>query len=73
MSDDRSDLESRLKAVSDIEDGIITIDARGVINSFSQGAERRILEAGCDGYVAKPIASKEFLAEVERLLVGGPA
>ena len=33
-----------------------------------RGDERRILEAGCDGYVAKPIAYKEFLAEVARLL-----
>lgn len=34
-----------------------------------RGDEKRILEAGCDGYVAKPIAYKLFLAEVERLLL----
>jgi two-component system, cell cycle response regulator DivK len=33
-----------------------------------RGDESRILEAGCDGYVAKPIAYKHFLAEVTRLL-----
>jgi two-component system cell cycle response regulator DivK len=33
-----------------------------------RGDEKRILESGCDGYVAKPIAYKEFLAEVNRLL-----
>lgn len=33
-----------------------------------RGDEARILQAGCDGYVAKPISYKTFLAEVERLL-----
>lgn len=33
-----------------------------------RGDEQRILEAGCDGYVPKPIAYKEFLAAVSRLL-----
>jgi two-component system cell cycle response regulator DivK len=33
-----------------------------------RGDEDRILAAGCDGYVAKPIAYREFLAEVARLL-----
>lgn len=32
-----------------------------------RGDEKRILEAGCDGYVAKPIAYKLLLAEVTRL------
>lgn len=32
------------------------------------GDEARILAAGCDGYIAKPIEYKAFLAEVERLL-----
>ncbi len=33
-----------------------------------RGDEKRILAAGCHGYVAKPIAYKEFLAVVARLL-----
>jgi two-component system cell cycle response regulator DivK len=33
-----------------------------------RGDEERILAAGCDGYAAKPIAYKEFLALVSRLL-----
>jgi two-component system cell cycle response regulator DivK len=33
-----------------------------------RGDEERILSAGCDGYAAKPIAYKEFLALVSRLL-----
>ena len=35
-----------------------------------RGDEERILAAGCDGYTAKPIAYKEFLALVAQLLVG---
>jgi len=38
-----------------------------------RGDEKRILEAGCDAYVAKPIAYKEFLAQVCRLLATVPA
>jgi two-component system, cell cycle response regulator DivK len=30
--------------------------------------EQRVLAAGCDAYIAKPIEYKEFLAEVARLL-----
>lgn len=33
-----------------------------------RGDKRRILDAGCSGYAAKPIAYREFLAEVEKLL-----
>lgn len=36
-----------------------------------RGDEARILAAGCDGYVAKPIDYHEFLAQVARLLAGG--
>jgi two-component system cell cycle response regulator DivK len=32
-----------------------------------QGDESRIREAGCNGYVAKPIAYKELLHAVARL------
>lgn len=35
-----------------------------------KGDEQRVLAAGCDGYIAKPIQYKEFLAEVARLLAG---
>lgn len=33
-----------------------------------QGDERRIRQAGCDGYIAKPIRYKPFLEEVARFL-----
>ena len=35
--------------------------------SAMKGDRERILEAGCDGYIEKPIRYKEFLAEVERM------
>jgi two-component system cell cycle response regulator DivK len=37
-----------------------------------KGDEERILAAGCDGYIAKPLEYKEFLAKVGRRLDGGP-
>jgi len=33
------------------------------------GDEQRILAAGCDGYIAKPLAYKEFLATISAQLV----
>lgn len=36
-----------------------------------RGDEKRILGAGADGYVAKPISYREFLAEVTRCLTLG--
>jgi CheY-like chemotaxis protein len=33
-----------------------------------KGDEERILAAGCDGYIAKPVDYKEFLATVKRHL-----
>jgi two-component system, cell cycle response regulator DivK len=38
-----------------------------------KGDEERILAAGCDGYVAKPLAYKEFLATVAAQLAAGVA
>lgn len=37
-----------------------------------KGDAERIRAAGCDGYVAKPLAYREFLAEVDRFLPGVP-
>ena len=36
-----------------------------------KGDEERIRAAGCDGYIAKPLAYKEFLATVSAQLSGG--
>jgi len=35
------------------------------------GDERRALDSGCDGYIAKPIMLREFLAIVEKFVGGG--
>jgi two-component system cell cycle response regulator DivK len=37
-----------------------------------KGDEERILAAGCDGYIAKPLDYKEFLAKVARRLAAAP-
>jgi two-component system, cell cycle response regulator DivK len=37
------------------------------------GDEQRLLAAGCDGYIAKPIQVREFLDEVQRRLAAAPA
>lgn len=37
-----------------------------------KGDEERIRAAGCDGYIAKPLAYKEFLATVAACLVAQP-
>ncbi len=36
-----------------------------------KGDEERIREAGCDGYISKPIRHREFLDTVNRALEGG--
>lgn len=35
-----------------------------------RGDEQRVLMAGCDGYIAKPIQYKQFLEKVSGLLAG---
>jgi two-component system, cell cycle response regulator DivK len=37
-----------------------------------KGDEERIRAAGCDGYIAKPLAYKEFLATISDRLVKAP-
>ena len=38
-----------------------------------KGDEERIRAAGCDGYIAKPLAYKDFLATISAQLVKEPA
>jgi two-component system cell cycle response regulator DivK len=37
-----------------------------------KGDEERIRAAGCDGYIAKPLAYRDFLAVISAQLVTGP-
>ena len=37
-----------------------------------KGDEQRILAAGCDGYIGKPLAYKEFLATISAQLLKAP-
>jgi two-component system cell cycle response regulator DivK len=37
-----------------------------------KGDEERIRSAGCDGYIAKPLAYREFLATISNYLVKAP-
>ena len=37
-----------------------------------KGDEERIRAAGCDGYIAKPLAYREFLATISNTLVKAP-
>ncbi|EER62419.1 response regulator receiver protein [Acidovorax delafieldii 2AN] len=37
-----------------------------------KGDEDRMIAAGCDGYIAKPIRYKKFLEEIERILASAP-
>jgi two-component system cell cycle response regulator DivK len=37
-----------------------------------KGDEERIMEAGCDGYIAKPFDYKELLARVAEIIGSAP-
>jgi two-component system cell cycle response regulator DivK len=41
------------------------------VTAFSDDSDARaVLDAGCDGYVTKPVRYKEFLLELERVTAG---
>jgi CheY-like chemotaxis protein len=61
---DGLELTRRLKAGPATRDTIIL----GLTAYAMKGDEERILQAGCDGYVAKPIDTRTFPAVVERHL-----
>lgn len=50
-----------------------TIPVLAVTAFAMAGDERKALESGCDGYIAKPIMLREFLATIEKFLGSGPA
>ena len=49
-----------------------TIPVLAVTAFAMAGDERKALESGCDGYIAKPIMLREFLAMIEKFLGHGP-
>lgn len=62
-----------LEATRRLKADAATADIKVVaLTAFAmRGDEERIRAAGCDGYIAKPIEYRKFLAEVTRLLAGG--
>ena len=59
-----------LTATHRLKDDPATADIAIVaLTAFAmRGDEQRMLAAGCDGYIAKPFAYKEFLVQVASLL-----
>ena len=55
------------------DDNLRSIPVIAVTAFAMAGDERRALESGCDGYIAKPIMLREFLLTVENFLGRRPA
>jgi len=55
------------------DDATRTIPVIALTALAMKGDEERIRAAGCDGYIAKPLAYKEFLATISARLVKGAA
>lgn len=64
---DGLDLTRRLKADPATRDAIIV----AVTAYAMKGDEQRALDAGCDGYVTKPIDTRTLADTVARFLAGG--
>jgi len=50
------------------DDALKDIPVLAVTAFALKGDEEKILEAGCDGYIAKPITVPNFLKKVEKLI-----
>ncbi len=50
------------------DEGLKDIPVLAMTAFALKGDEEKILEAGCDGYIAKPISVPNFLETVERLI-----
>ena len=53
------------------DDALKDIPVLAVTAFVLKGDEEKILEAGCDGYIAKPISVPNFLETVENLIKTG--
>ena len=61
---DGLEVTRRIRAIDDLKDRqIIAITAHAM-----EGDRNKILEAGCDGYIAKPINTRTFIDEIEAIL-----
>lgn len=61
---DGLEVTRRIRAMDDLKDRqIIAITAHAM-----EGDRNKILEAGCDGYIAKPINTRTFIDEIEAIL-----
>jgi len=54
------------------DDALKAIPIIAVTAFAMKGDQEKILESGCDAYMAKPIAVKDFIATVEHFLRGAP-
>lgn len=54
----------RIRAMEDLKDTqIIALTAHAM-----EGDKEKILDAGCDGYIAKPINTRTFISEIEGIM-----
>ncbi len=57
----------RIRAMEDLKDTlIIALTAHAM-----EGDKEKILDAGCDGYIAKPINTRTFISEIESIIGRG--
>jgi CheY-like chemotaxis protein len=54
------------------EDGLRGVPFIAVTASAMVGDRDKVLAAGFDGYISKPITPETFVADIERYLRGGP-
>jgi CheY-like chemotaxis protein len=61
---DGLEVTRRIRAMDDLKDRqIVAITAHAM-----EGDRNKILEAGCDGYIAKPINTRTFIDEIQAIL-----
>lgn len=54
----------KIRAMEDLKDTlIIALTAHAM-----EGDKEKILDAGCDGYIAKPINTRTFISEIESII-----